>query len=433
MRYIFKSIGIYSVSAFVNSAIPFLLIPLLTFYLSTEDFGKLSLFQTTLGLLTMVVGLNLHSGVAINYFKLDRNEYWKFIVNVLFLLLVNLLVAGAIYALLRNAVYRFVPFSMPEVVLLFVLSLFQVVINIVMAILQMHQKVLLYNALMIGGTLINVGVSILLVILLGFRWEGRVIGMAVSVAIVSAYSMYYLGNGIRGSGAKWNIHGVLSKNHIKDALFLCIPLVIFSISGFAMCNADRYIITALVNVSDLGVYSVSYSIGMIISLLGTSVNRGWFPYLCESLAAEDRSVKKKIVTLTYAYCLLALLAGLVFALLCPILFRLFINVKYHGSLAYINWIIFAYVFEGISTIMSGFYLYAKNTLLLSTITAIFALFNIGTTYMLVKIRGPAGAAQASFVTYLFYCIVIWIFSSRVCILPWKEIFSDLIFLRYKNT
>src|SRR5689334_475826 len=51
--------AVYLVSNICNAAIPFLLLPILTRALSTTGYGQVAMFQTLLGALAAVVGLNV--------------------------------------------------------------------------------------------------------------------------------------------------------------------------------------------------------------------------------------------------------------------------------------------------------------------------------------------------------------------------------------
>ena len=60
-----RSLGIYTISNVINASIPFLLLPLLTNYLSTEDFGILTNFKLLIELLIPFISLNMMTSLQV--------------------------------------------------------------------------------------------------------------------------------------------------------------------------------------------------------------------------------------------------------------------------------------------------------------------------------------------------------------------------------
>ena len=77
MRYIcdsnlLRSTCIYGVFTLVNHAIPFLLIPLLTRYLSPTDYGYVSVFAIISNIAAPLIGINFAGAYIRAYFSGDR-------------------------------------------------------------------------------------------------------------------------------------------------------------------------------------------------------------------------------------------------------------------------------------------------------------------------------------------------------------------------
>ncbi len=66
---LFKGAGIYGISSFINAAIPFLLLPLLTRKLTPADYGVVTMFTTFQGYLIPVIGLNLENAITRTMYK----------------------------------------------------------------------------------------------------------------------------------------------------------------------------------------------------------------------------------------------------------------------------------------------------------------------------------------------------------------------------
>ena len=68
-----KSILVYTLSNLLSSALPFLLLPFLTFYLSAKDYGILSNLTGFLAIVMPVIGINFVSAFSRQYYKSEMN------------------------------------------------------------------------------------------------------------------------------------------------------------------------------------------------------------------------------------------------------------------------------------------------------------------------------------------------------------------------
>ncbi|MDL4030324.1 oligosaccharide flippase family protein, partial [Proteus mirabilis] len=68
-----RGASVYLTSNILNSAIPFLLLPILTRYLSTEEYGKIAMFQIFLAGISTLIGCNTISAISRKYF--DDRKY----------------------------------------------------------------------------------------------------------------------------------------------------------------------------------------------------------------------------------------------------------------------------------------------------------------------------------------------------------------------
>ena len=89
---VIKSSIIYLGSSILNKAIPFLLLPMLTKYLSPEEYGVLSIFQLMISFFTAFVGMAIHTNVSKNFFKYSKNQTSLMIGNILMILSLTTLI-----------------------------------------------------------------------------------------------------------------------------------------------------------------------------------------------------------------------------------------------------------------------------------------------------------------------------------------------------
>ena len=77
---LFKTARVYIVSNIVNQSIPFLLIPLLTRYLTPIEYGMVATYQVLVGFVTPITGLSVHGAITRIYYDRTK-ELSKYVGN----------------------------------------------------------------------------------------------------------------------------------------------------------------------------------------------------------------------------------------------------------------------------------------------------------------------------------------------------------------
>ena len=82
--------GVFAVFSFVNQGINFFLLLILSWYISTESYGKLNLFYTGVAVISILISFDTQGIIAVNYFKKTRKQLAEYVNAVL---LITLLVS----------------------------------------------------------------------------------------------------------------------------------------------------------------------------------------------------------------------------------------------------------------------------------------------------------------------------------------------------
>ena len=69
--------------------------------------------------------------------------------------------------------------------------------------------------------------------------------------------------------------------------------------------------------------------------------------------------------------------------------------------------------------VANYIFFAGKTAVLAWVTFVSAMMNIAFNYVLIKLNGSVGAAQASALTFLVTFLMTWALSARVYKMPWK--------------
>ena len=102
----------YTISNIVNLAIPFLLLPVMTRFLSPEDYGIVSMFSVLVSIMTSFVGLNVHGAIVQQFYEKDSINFPKYLTNC-FYIMIALLASFLLTWFLSTKVY-IMPWNIQE-------------------------------------------------------------------------------------------------------------------------------------------------------------------------------------------------------------------------------------------------------------------------------------------------------------------------------
>jgi len=409
---IFKASGIYTLSSIINATIPFLLLPLLTRYLSPEEYGIVSMYTLLLSITSVFMGLSVHGAINRAYFDEKINDHKEYVWNSLIILFISSSFTFLLYNLLANYISKFtgVPISWIWTVVL--VSFFQFVINCLLAIYQAQLLAFKYSKIQIGQSLVNALLTILFVIILLLGWKGRLLAQILSVLFFGIMAFFIL--------YKHYTEKKINLYYIKHALKFGVPLIPHTIGGMLMTLADRFIINNLLGLEKVGIYMVGLQLGMVLAVITESFNKAYAPWLFEKLNQNNEDIKRKIVVFTYIYffCIIFLACLLFFIL--KILFPIFVGEKFLKAEKVILWILLGNAFNGMYFMVVNYIFYTYKSHILAFVTFIVGLMNVPITFLFVKFYEEVGAAQSFMIVNMLMFLFTWILSAKVYPMNWRR-------------
>jgi O-antigen/teichoic acid export membrane protein len=406
-----KTSGIYTVTNIINSAIPFLMMPILTRYLTPTDYGIVAMFQVLVGLIAPFTGLSINGAVNRQYYEKDRIDFPKYVTNCLYILFCTTFIVACVMWIFAHPIGEISSFPEEWLWTVIVIASTQFIISIVLIHWQVQLKPVFYGVFQISNTILNICLSLWFVVGLGYNWQGRVIGQIITAIIFAIIAIVIL----KKDG--WIKFGIEPK-YIKHAFAFGIPIIPHALGGFLITMTDRVFITNMIGISETGLYTVGYQIGFIIGILQDGFNKAWVPWLFAKLKLDNENVKIKIVKITYAYFVAILGLALFLSLLAPWFLNLFVGDKFEGSSKYVLWIALGYGFNGMYKMVTNYIFYIQKTSILAWMTFITAVLNVGLNYILISLNGAIGAAQATATAFLLSFVFTWIISAKVYEMPW---------------
>ncbi|MBN2667622.1 MAG: oligosaccharide flippase family protein [Bacteroidales bacterium] len=409
-----KHTGIYTISNLVAAAIPFFLLPFLTVHLSPEAYAKVDIFYIFIQFLIPFIGLNSHSAIIRLYFdSKEKGDFSSYVYNsILITFLTTILTVFLVLLSIKSLEnflslpYSWILYAIPTT---FALNIAQ----IILAIWQTKNKSINFGLFRISRSLIEILISIILVGSYSMDWEGRTLGQFLSYMLFLIIAFYFIYKEV-GIG-KYN------KIHFIEIVKYGTPLILHVLGAIIMTYSDRFFIKNMVDLKQVGYYSVGYQIGMIIYFLQNSFNQAWTPWLYSKLKSFNKEVKTQIEKyITYYFISIFFIAFFLW-IITPFIFKIFISEQFQPSIQFVPWIVFGFAFNGMYKMFAGFLFFTKSTTTISFITLATALINIILNYFFINTFGAKGAAIASTVSFMFQFILTWLVSRKYYQINWLKI------------
>lgn len=413
-----KNSSIYLTANLLNAAIPFLLLPILTRYLTVEEYGQIAMFQMLLSGLSTFIGLNSIGSATRKFYDDVSEKNLKVFNGTCFqLLITSSLLCVILVFFLKDKLSQFLAIPVNWIYIAILISIFTYITTFLLTQWQINNQAKKFGILQVSGSLINMLLSLQLVILLKEGAEGRVNAQLLSVFIIAFLSIIIL--------YRKKIITIFSFNfnYLKEALFYGTPLIPHHIGIFFISAIDRFFINKEMGLEKAGIYMVAMQLSSALTILFDAINKAYVPWLFNKLKKNNTEDKIKIVKYTYFYFILLIICA-IFAFFISPYFLIFIaGDKYTESASLIGWLCIGQIFSGMYLMVTNYLFFSKKTgrLAFTTITA--GIINIILLLILIPYLGLLGAAYAFIISKFIQFILTWIISYYSLKMPWliKEI------------
>lgn len=380
----------YTFGNFFIKGIAFITIPIFTRLLSTSDYGIINVYNTWLGIFTIILSLNLYSvaGRAKYEFK---DSYNQFLSSVLFLSTIVFLFFSFLIILLKHLSLNFLGLQPTLIYILLIQSYFSFVQQYYLSKLRFNYH---YKSYMFISVISSVSVIILSIFLIvAFKSEkylGRIYGGFIVILILGII-LYF----------KLIIDGkkLIDFKFWKYALAFSVPLIPHSLSGIILAQFDRIMINKFIGASEAGIYSFAYNLGLIVSVIWVSFNNAWSPWFYENMEKKDfENINKKLKY--YIIFFSSIIFIIIF--ISPEIVKIMSSRNYWDGLSLVPIIMASYFFVFLYSLFVNIEFYYKKTHFISLGTILSATLNIILNYIMIPRYGYVAAAWTTFISYVFY-------------------------------
>jgi O-antigen/teichoic acid export membrane protein len=414
----FQNIGYYFASNIVKTIIPFLILPIITHYLTPSEYGTWQVYLTLLGLTVPVTALGLNMIVGREYHLRNRQEHAKCVYQSIIMIAISNLIFLLSIFLYGYFNDELMSISVKYLYFLPFLCFFLNIQAINKIILRHEKRAKLFSVIDTAYSALFSFSSIALIYFVSISWQA-----ILSANIITTTLFFIVSMSIVIKERKIIIAWDTIK--AKSLLLLSLPLVPHAIGGQILNISDRLILERMTNTAQVGHYSIGASLGVAVLLFCTAFNNSWGPWMHKQLRDLTEKKKFKIIHYTYLYFIATFVITFIVGLVAQFYILFLISDEYHAAIPVAWWIAGGSAFYGMTLAINHYLIILGETKILPILTGTAAILNIILTIWLIKKNGTVGAAQSTLISYaVLFVIMLWQVQKNMP-MPWIRALKEI--------
>ena len=403
---IVRSIGIYTFTNFFAKGASFLLLFIFTnpVYILPSENGLLSLFSNSMLFLMPFISMGVLHSTSTDFFRLDKKEFRSFFTTGFIMPVTVTILSVIILFFFRDHLQKAYGLPYMFVWLIPFITFLTFCNEQFMGLIRNNNEPMVYLKANMTKTVLELGLSFVLVVFFAWRWEGRVAGILVSYLLMSLFAFYYFRQ-------KGYLFGKINKKYILNELIFALPIIAMQASIFSMSASDKFFLSNFTtdNNETVGIYSVGCTFASIVLLFSSALIQYVFPQIYNSLASVEvnyQSIRKHFI-----FYVSVLAAGtLLIIILTPLLYHNFINAKYHPALKYTFILCTGYFLWSVSYFFYSFLIYHKKKKKLLILSFCCIAISLSCNYFFIQKWHAWGAAMGVLTCYSIVLLLTLLFT-----------------------
>lgn len=387
-----KNTIIITIGKVCTQLITFLLLPVYTALLSTEEFGIVDLLNTLVSLCLPIVTFQIEQAVFRKLIDSRNNneEIKSTITTTFFTILIQSGIYLTIFCIIAPFIHNDYKFFLATNVIACVFS--SVMLQIVRG-LGDNKKYAI-------GSFITASITVLLnvVFIVGFKWgaygmlSATLIGNLVcTIYIVLAKRIY-----------KYINIKQYNRLLLKKMWKYSFPLIPNAISWWIFNSSDRIIVSSILGVAQTGILSASYKFSSVYITIYNIFNMTWTESAALHIDDKDNSEFFSNIINTTLKLFTAICFGIIAVM--PFIFPIMINKKFGDSYNHIPILMISSLFNVMVGLISVIYIAKKDTKAVAKTSIIAAVINFIVNIGLINFVGLYAASISTLVAYLAMAI-----------------------------
>ncbi len=371
--------ALFMVSNFASKALVFVLLPLYTNILSTEEYGIADLMTATINLIYPILTLSISEAVL--RFVMEKHNDKKEVLSSSLLLIL----AGTLLLSLSKPIVALFSPELDTYWLYFCLMYLSVTLQACFSnYTKGVNKTKIFAMQGFIHTIALVALNILFLVVIKIDLQGYLLSIIIA-NFCSVIYMILCGRFIGDMFAKR-----INYSLFKDMLRYSMPMIPTIIAWWIIQTSSKYMIIAMKGIEVSGVYSVAYKIPSILSVITSIFAQAWQISAISNYGEKDNS---SFINTVYKYFnLVSVLACAALVLLAKITGKILYANEFFQAWTYVPPLLLAFVFNGLSGFLAAIFTSSKKTHILMLSTGLGAIISIVLNCIFIPMWGAMGAA-----------------------------------------
>lgn len=262
---------VYAIIEAMQKGVLFILMPLMTFYITPDEYGLISTALMVIAFLGAILTMSLHGAIA-RYYNLYSGTLQRAFLSSIFVFLTIFLCVILFFVLLVSP-FIFDNF-IPELefnsyyIYIVIISFSQPIISLILSLLKIKQDVKSYTLISSLYFSMKVVFFIFFVFIYRLESKGYLLSLLISNVVITFISLIYVAKSI---GVYFDFR------FLKRALKYSIPMIPVSLLSLVNNLIDRAYILSYIGLSGVGIYYFGLQLSGIILMMLHAVNSAFTP------------------------------------------------------------------------------------------------------------------------------------------------------------
>lgn len=395
MNYLIKKFGAFSIGPIFGAIIGFITVPLITYFISPEEYGKASMFTLAQGIASMIMYLGMDQAFVreFNTYRGNKNKLFSNAVLIPLILSCALSIVIIIFHKQVSIALFDVPGENKAVLALAVMLPFMVFENFAMLNIRMEENGLRYSGFTILLKLFTLIFTVLLFLLYEKSFRSVIYAIALAEILNGVILLFYTLRSVRIRIT------LIDREMITRMLKFGIPLVPVTVLVWALSSMDKIMLRSMCTYSELGLYSAASKIVNVLGIVQTCFTLYWTPvayrWYDEKVSNKRfENVNKAVALLMSVICLIILLLKNVIALI--------LGSEFSDAIEIFPFLLLYPIMYTMSECVAVGIGFTRKTQYNMIVTITSGSVNILLNYLMIPSMGARGAAFATGISYVVF-------------------------------
>lgn len=413
LKRLLKDSATYGIGRLAGVALAFATLPILTNHLTVAQYGMVDLLVLCITLLNLTVALEVTQGVA-RFAGSEKNHDKRsvFTSTALLFSTIMYIIAGLIIFIFHKDIsyILFGEKGNPIFILLMIPWFILHGVNyFVTNQMRWESRAVPYILLRTLHGVLMLAAVIWLVSEREMKVQGVIFAYIISLAIPTAIGIGML---ISFKSLRRNF----CKIRLKEMLAFSFPLVPSSAAVFAQSYVDRIMVTNMLDLQNLGLYSFAFRIASAITLVSMAFQMSITPLIYQ--LHKKKKTPKNIAKSFNIYLFFVFTAIIGLYLFLAEIFYFFIGEAFYESAKLVPILCFSVFFASLSVFAPGLSI-AKKTKKIAIINVTGMFINVILNFVFIKYFGLMGAAVATVISLAIVMVITFAVSNKYYAIPYR--------------